>query len=102
VGRFAFICLGSSVLFSALIARAQPPAAAATTSGTPPTSEAPAAAAKASSDPVICRWEEEIGSRLGNHKVCLTKSQWQQESFDSQDQINDTTRRADQTSPPGH
>ena len=50
----------------------------------------------------ICKWTETIGSRLDRHKICMTRAQWDQQSRDSQDQINDTERRADQMSPPGH
>jgi hypothetical protein len=102
MGRFAFVCLVASVLASALAARAQPRAATATATEAPPASGSPAVAGRAANDPVICRWEEELGTRLGNERVCLTKSQWQQQGYDSQDQIDDTVRRSDQVSPPGH
>jgi len=53
-------------------------------------------------DPMICKWSEEIGTRLGNHRICHTKSEWAQISRDAQDQLEDSLRRADEGAPPGH
>ena len=53
-------------------------------------------------DAQICKWTETIGSRLDRHRICMTRAQWDQQSRDSQDEINGTERRADQMSPPGH
>ena len=37
-----------------------------------------AAATAGSADEVVCEREQEIGSRLSSHKICHTRSQWQQ------------------------
>lgn len=64
------IVAGSAALFaSAASAQSQPqqqsqPAAAAQT-------------AAANSDPVICEKEEVIGTRLSSHRLCMKRSQWQ-------------------------
>ena len=36
------------------------------------------AASVANPNEVVCQKEEEIGSRLSSHKICHTRSQWQQ------------------------
>lgn len=74
------------------------PTAAATPAATPPK-----ALLKHGYDPntVICKWTDEIGTRLGRSKVCLTRAQWEQESRDAQDDIYDTTQRSAEASPPG-
>ena len=52
-----------------------------------PTQTAPSTNPKATaSDPVICEKEEIIGSRLATHKICMTRSQW--EDARSQDRMN--------------
>ena len=43
-----------------------------------PTSAAPAAPA---ADPVICEKEEVTGSRLATRKVCMKRSQWQDQQL---------------------
>jgi hypothetical protein len=101
LGRLALFSFAAAALAAAVIARAETPAASAAASGAPPASSAPAQVA-AKSDPVICEWEEDIGTRLGSHKVCMTKSQWQRDAEDSQDQLNDTTNRAYRMGTPGH
>lgn len=55
-------------------ALATQPAAAA---GTQQAAAQPTAIDKA--DPVICRRQQEIGSLLKTKKVCLTKSQWEEQ-----------------------
>ncbi|HLI67639.1 MAG TPA: hypothetical protein VKU90_14845, partial [Caulobacteraceae bacterium] len=79
----------------------QPPSGVAAP-GAPPADAPPVAAAPKTNDPVICEWEEELGSRLGRQQVCKTKSQWRSDSYDAQDQVNDTVRRSLAGSPPGH
>lgn len=37
---------------------------------------APKPAAKSDVDKVVCRMQDEIGSRLRAHKVCMTVGQW--------------------------
>jgi hypothetical protein len=99
VGRLALFGLIATALAAAVIAQADTPATGATDSGAPPPSSAPVAA---KADPVICEWEDDIGSLLGGHKVCMTKSQWQRDAADSRDQLNDTTKRAYRMGTPGH
>jgi len=103
VGRLALFSFAAA-LAGAVIAQAEPPAATgAAASGAPAASSAPTqTAATAPSDPVICEWQEDIGTLLGGHKVCMTKSQWQRQAYDSQDQLNDTTGRALRMGTPGH
>jgi hypothetical protein len=36
-------------------------------------------------DEVVCKQEEEPGSRLGGKKVCMTRDDWAQQSRDAQD-----------------
>jgi hypothetical protein len=50
---------------------------------------------------MICKWIQELGSRLGGGRVCLTRAQWDKQSRDAQDQLNDTTQRDREVSPPG-
>lgn len=55
------------------------PAAALAQSAAAPAVPAPAASpdkSKSDLDKVICRSQDEIGSRLERHQVCLTKQQW--------------------------
>ena len=101
MGRLALFSFAAAALAAAVIARAETPAASGADSGAPASSSAPAQVA-AKSDPVICEWEEDIGTRLGNHKVCMTKSQWQQDAYDSQDQLNESTDRHYRMGTPGH
>ena len=103
MGRLALFSLAACALAGVVIAQAQPQGAAAVSGAPAPSSATPAVADTAStSDPVICEWEEETGSLLGRHKLCLTRSQWQQTQFDSQDMINDHTRRSYQAGTVGH
>ena len=69
--------------------QAQTPASQATpaASGQPPKS-------KNDPDRVICREEEApTGSRLGGHKVCRTKREWDQAARDAQDMLDDFGRQ---------
>jgi hypothetical protein len=67
---------------------AAPPAAAA------PATKAPAAkrAAIGSDDEIICKREDEIGSRLGGKKTCMTRRDWRQQSNDAGDAVNNAPR----------
>jgi hypothetical protein len=56
--------------------------------------ESPPPAAKSASansdlDKVVCRTEEEIGSRLRAHKVCLTVEQWKRYQDDYKEEIQE-------------
>ena len=65
-----FPCVASALLISAVPASAQDPA-----SPTP----APQATSSAKTDvnKIVCKKEQQIGSRLGAKKVCLTVKEWQ-------------------------
>lgn len=57
----------------------------------------PAAPQAKSLDPneVVCEKEEETGSRLGGHKVCMTRAQWaEQRRLNRQDIEKIQTQRA--------
>jgi hypothetical protein len=45
--------------------------------------------AKSEVGKVVCRSQEEIGSRLRQHKVCMTVEQWQQYQRDYKDQVQE-------------
>lgn len=42
----------------------------------PPVQPQSAPSAKSSADQVICEREQDTGSRLGAHKICHTRAQW--------------------------
>lgn len=72
-----------SIVVAALPVCAQTPAAT-------PAAPAPAAS-KPASDPdqkMICKTEESTGSRLGGHKVCMTKAQWAEQSKDAKENLS--------------
>jgi hypothetical protein len=52
-------------------------------------------------DTVICKWTDQIGTRLGRSKVCLTRAQWEQQTRDAQDDLFDSTRRGGEGGVPG-
>jgi hypothetical protein len=71
---------------------ATPAAEAADTTGTAAVDTTEAAAAEAdgakkSTDPMVCERIEEIGSRLRKKKVCMLKSQWQEQRRSDRDNI---------------
>jgi hypothetical protein len=63
-----------------------------TSSPPAPAPAKPTASGKDPSQQVICRNQEEIGSRLGGKRVCMTKAQWAQQAQDSRDAV-DTAQR---------
>lgn len=75
-----------SLLFanSAAAAQTTPTPAAVTTATTAPTDPAQAK--------MICRTEEVLGSRIGGHKICHTKAQWNEIAADSRQQFEQNTR----------
>jgi hypothetical protein len=102
---FAAVLLSSALAFGgACFAQGAP--AAAPTGATGSNADATAAATtphKTGYDPnvVICKWTEELGTMLGRHKTCMTRAQWDQQSRDSQDQLNDAVQRGHEGAPPG-
>ncbi len=58
-----------------------------TAPATPSSGPAAASAKPATADPdkqVICKHQEELGSRLGGKRVCMTRAQWAQQAQDAQ------------------
>lgn len=53
-------------------------------------------------DRVICKTEEVIGSRLGGHKTCMTKAQWDAVSASSRDAMTHAQTSAGFLVPPSH
>jgi hypothetical protein len=47
------------------------------------------ASAKSDLDKVVCRTEDEIGSRLRAHKVCMTVEQWKRYQDDYKEEIQE-------------
>jgi hypothetical protein len=43
---------------------------------------------------VVCRTQEEIGSRLQNHKVCMTNEQWKVYAQQYKDQVQEIQSQA--------
>lgn len=61
----------------------------------PDATPAPAAKPEAKdADPIICRKEEETGTRLGAHKTCKPKSAWDEESRAARDMVSTRGRQA--------
>ena len=95
--------LAASALAGAAFAQGAPaPSPAAPQSTTPVANTTPTPALtppKHGNDPntVICKWTEELGTRLGGGKTCMTRAQWDQEARDSQDQLNDVTAHGRET-----
>ena len=74
----------AAILNASVAAQAQPAGRVhedAPMSGPPAPAPAPPAKKK---DPVICKHQEETGSRLGGKSVCMTKSQWDEQRADAQ------------------
>jgi hypothetical protein len=59
------------------------PAAPAATAGAG-TTVSPAVVKPDPQEKVICKREEETGSRLGSQKICMTKAQWDQQANSAQ------------------
>jgi hypothetical protein len=54
-----------------------------------------AAATSKSKDPnrIICEREDQLGSRLGGKKVCMTWQQWQEKRAEQRDTLEDVQRK---------
>jgi hypothetical protein len=96
-----------SLITASLALGAGLPALAQSTNGAPmqatfpstPTSSPSAAVAPAAqvkkNDPnqrVICKSEDEIGTRLGSKRICMTKAQWDRQSQDAHDSVDNIQR----------
>jgi hypothetical protein len=54
----------------------------------------PQAQAMTDLNKVVCRTQEEIGSRLQNHKVCMTNEQWKVYAQQYKDQVQEIQSQA--------
>ena len=66
------------ILLSAMIIAGTVAAAPAVAQSQPQSQQQQQVSKAAGADQVICEKEEETGSRLTSHKVCHTRSQWDQ------------------------
>jgi len=73
--------LRNLTMAAGLVFACMPCALAEDTTAQTSSSTSPAASAE-TADPVICRREQQMGSRIGGHEVCLKKSQWEQRSME--------------------
>jgi hypothetical protein len=82
--RFLVLAATAAFMTAGVTARAQPmnppPPASPPSSPGAPSQDAPVK----KKDPVICKRQEETGSRLGGKQVCMTKSQWDEQRADAQ------------------
>ncbi len=73
-----------------VLAALQTAAAPAATTVPAATTLAPAAVATAKANPddkIICQHEDTTGTRLGGHKVCMTKAQWREAAVQQRDAV---------------
>jgi len=100
--------LAASALAGTCFAQGAPAASTSAPQSTTPAAKATPASVttpmKHGYDPntVICKWTEEIGTRLGGGKTCMTRAQWDQETRDSQDGLADSVDRGAELGPTGH
>lgn len=60
----------------------------------PPAAPAKGAKSKSDVDKVICRSQDEIGSRLKTHQVCMTLDQWRTYELANQQQAGEIQAKA--------
>jgi invasion protein IalB len=83
------------------------------TAPTPPPPPAPPVAQTPAPDPeqarkdaydneIVCRTEDETGTRLRKTKTCMTRKQWRTGETNSQDAVAAAQRRAAQSGTPGN
>lgn len=97
----------TSIIAASLTLGAGLPAFAQPTNGAPmqatfpatPTSNPSAAVAPAGKDKkndpnqrVICKTQDEVGTRLGGKRICMTKAQWDRQSQDARDSVDNIQR----------
>ena len=78
MGALRILTLAAGFVFACI------PCALAEDTPTQTSSSTSPAATSDSKDPVVCHHEEQTGSRIGGHDVCLRKSQWEQRRLDDQ------------------
>ncbi|HEY2177963.1 MAG TPA: hypothetical protein VGH15_05220 [Caulobacteraceae bacterium] len=87
--RTLLAALAASVFVSASgVALAQTDPAAAPAASAAGIAAPPAKPVGNPDDKVVCKMLTPTGSRLGGHKVCMTKAQWQQQSDQARDTMN--------------
>lgn len=73
---------------AALLAAPAPGAAQIVFDDNPPAaSPAKAANVKADDAVIVCKMQDELGSRVNRHKVCMTKGQWRQYEADDKEKV---------------
>lgn len=81
----------AALITSALLAQANAGVAATPVPGiasSGPGAVATAVAPQADDDKVVCRREEETGSRVNAHRTCMTKLQWRIREADSRNAVD--------------
>ena len=91
MSKFAFITAAFLVLPAPLLAQAAPAATPAPTAVAAPAPQASVTPDKRKSDldKVVCRSQDEIGSRLERHQVCMTKQQWMTNEQEAKLKVHD-------------
>ncbi len=75
-------------IFVALLAVPAPGGAQIVFDDSPPAATpAKSANVKADDSVVVCKTQDELGSRVNRHKVCLTKGQWRQYEADDKEKV---------------
>ena len=72
----------AALLFGSVPAMAQPQ----------PTAGPTPAAQASTADRIICRRVEEIGTRLGGKRVCMTQQQWEEQRRRDREDVEDANR----------
>ena len=75
-----------------LLAQAADPAAVTAPSLAAPVTTAASDTAEKPKDPLVCKTETPLGSRLGGKKTCLPKSVWDQQRRESRDAAESVQR----------
>lgn len=65
----------------------------------PSTAPPPPAASASAADPVVCRTQKVLGSRLGGTRVCLSKSQWADREQQDAQLLREAQQRGLQSGP---
>lgn len=101
---FAAAAAALSFVAAQASARAQPADPAAGANQPAPASTPAGTKASKAHDPnrIICRQEEEIGTRLGGQRICHTWSEWQAIARNSADALNSVQSLGSHTNPGGH
>ena len=88
MSKYAFVCAGLLVISA--------PGLAQIVIQDTPTPVVPAknSGSKSDLDKVVCRQQEDIGSRLQSHQVCMTKQQWWQLEQDNKLKVQEIQSRA--------